>query len=167
MTTDGDSFRRHSQDRERNRRRSQDRERNTGAVTQAPRPAIPCVGAIVFDPDGRLLLVQRGHEPSAGLWSLPGGRVEPGETDEQAVIREVAEETGLTVRPGRLAGAVRRPGPGGVVFDIRDYQADVTGGAIAAGDDAADVRWAAPADLATLSLIDGLLDALTDWGVLP
>lgn len=126
---------------------------------------VPCVGAIVFDPEGRLLLVRRGHEPSAGLWSLPGGRVEPGETDEQAVIREVAEETGLAVRPGRLAGTVRRPGPGGIVFDIRDYRADVTGGTMAAGDDAAGVRWAGPSDLAALPLTDGLLDALTEWGV--
>jgi 8-oxo-dGTP diphosphatase len=108
----------------------------------------------------------RGHEPGAGLWSLPGGRVEPGETDEQAVVREVAEETGLAVRPGRLAGTVRRAGPGGVVFDIRDYHADVTGGAITAGDDAAEVRWTDPAGLATLPLTKGLLEALIEWGVL-
>ncbi len=71
---------------------------------------IPCVGAIVRDEAGRLLLIQRGHDPGAGLWSLPGGRIEPGETDEQALVREMREETGLTVRPGPLAGAVSRPG---------------------------------------------------------
>ena len=39
---------------------------------------IPCVGAVIKDRDGRLLLIKRGHEPGAGLWSLPGGRIEPG-----------------------------------------------------------------------------------------
>ena len=74
----------------------------------APADIVPCVGAIITDAAGRLLLIKRGHEPGKGLWSIPGGRVEPGETDEQAVIREVREETGLAVQPGRLVGAVRR-----------------------------------------------------------
>jgi ADP-ribose pyrophosphatase YjhB (NUDIX family) len=132
----------------------------------APAPVIPCVGAIITDPAGRLLLVKRGHEPGKGLWSIPGGRVEPGETDEQAVIREVREETGLAVRPGRLVGAVRRAAPGGAVLDIRDYAAAVTGGTLAAGDDADDIRWAGRAELAGLPLTDGLADALAAWGVL-
>jgi 8-oxo-dGTP diphosphatase len=127
---------------------------------------VPCVGAIITDSAGRLLLIKRGHEPGKGLWSIPGGRVEPGETDEQAVIREAQEETGLVVRPGRLVGAVRRMAPGGVVLDIRDYAATVTGGALTAGDDADDARWAGPAELAGLPLTDGLAEALTDWGVL-
>jgi 8-oxo-dGTP diphosphatase len=127
---------------------------------------IPCVGAIIRDTGGRLLLIKRGHEPGKGLWSLPGGKVEPGESDDQAVVREVREETGLTVATGRLAGAVRRPAPGGAVFDIRDYEAAVTGGVLAAGDDADEARWVAQADLAGLALTDGLVDALTGWGVL-
>jgi ADP-ribose pyrophosphatase YjhB (NUDIX family) len=138
-------------------------------VTAQPLPPaglVPCVGAIITDDAGRLLLIRRGHEPGRGLWSLPGGRVEPGETDEQAVIREVGEETGLSVRPGRLVGAVRRAAPGGMVFDIRDYAATVTGGELAAGDDADDARWAAPAELAGLPLTDGLAAALTEWGAL-
>jgi 8-oxo-dGTP diphosphatase len=132
----------------------------------APADVVPCVGAIITDSAGRLLLIKRGHEPGKGLWSIPGGRVEPGETDEQAVIREAQEETGLVVRPGRLVGAVRRMAPGGVVLDIRDYAATVTGGALTAGDDADDARWAGPAELAGLPLTDGLAEALTDWGVL-
>ena|SRR5579875_2380744 len=127
---------------------------------------IPCVGAIVKDDAGRLLLIRRGHEPDAGLWSVPGGRVEPGETDEQALVREMREETGLAVVPGRLLGAVQRPGPGGTVIDIRDYAVVVTGGTLAAGDDAADVRWAGPADLASLPLTGGLAETLRSWGVL-
>jgi len=132
----------------------------------APADAIPCVGAIITDAAGRLLLIKRGHEPGKGQWSIPGGRVEPGETDEQAVIREVREETGLAVRPGRLIGAARHAAPGEVVLDIRDYAATVTGGALAAGDDADDARWADRAALAGLPLTDGLAEALTDWGVL-
>ena len=132
----------------------------------APADVVPCVGAIIIDRAGRLLLIKRGHEPGKGLWSIPGGRVEPGETDEQAVIREVREETGLVVQPGRLIGAVRRAAPGGAVLDIRDYAATVSGGTLAAGDDADDARWADRAELAGLPLTDGLAETLTDWGVL-
>lgn len=129
---------------------------------------IPCVGAVIKDADGRLLLVRRGHEPGKGLWSLPGGRVEDGESDAEALVREVAEETGLAVTPGRLAGSVRRPGAvPGTTYDIRDYAAEVTGGTLAPGDDADDARWAAPADLVTLPLTDGLLETLRSWGVGP
>jgi ADP-ribose pyrophosphatase YjhB (NUDIX family) len=124
------------------------------------------VGAIVTDGTGRLLLVKRGHEPEAGRWSLPGGRVKPGESDPQAVAREVREETGLRVEPGRLVGAVERPAPGGAVFDIYDYAASVSGGVIAAGDDAADVRWIDPADIDQLTLTSGLAQILATWGVL-
>ena len=127
---------------------------------------IPCVGAIVADGQGRLLMIKRGHEPGAGLWSIPGGRIEPGETDAEAVVREMIEETGLTVEVGRLIGRVQRPGLDGTVIDIRDYAATVTGGTLRAGDDAADARWVAPGDLESLDITEGLIDALTDWGVL-
>jgi 8-oxo-dGTP diphosphatase len=127
---------------------------------------VPCVGAVIRDGAGRLLLIKRGHDPGAGLWSLPGGRIEPGETDAQALVREMREETGLTVVPGRLLGAVERPGPAGSIIDIRDYAATVTGGTLSPGDDAADARWAGPADLAALPLTDGLAEALSSWGVL-
>ena len=127
---------------------------------------IPCVGAIVRDGAGRLLLVQRGHDPEAGRWSLPGGRIEPGETDAEALAREMREETGLIVTPGPLVSAVERPGAGGTVLDIRDYEATVTGGQLAAGDDAAAARWVAPADVTALPLTTGLAGALRAWGVL-
>ena len=127
---------------------------------------IPCVGAIVTDGQGRLLMIKRGHEPGAGLWSIPGGRIEPGETDAEAVVREMIEETGLTVEVGRLIGRVRRPGLSGAVIDIRDYAATVTGGTLRAGDDAADARWVAPGELESLDITEGLIDAFTDWGVL-
>jgi 8-oxo-dGTP diphosphatase len=132
---------------------------------------VPCVGAVIKDPAGRLLLILRGHEPGRGLWSVPGGRIEPGETDEQAVVREVREETGLTVTCGPLLGSVQRPGGAGAVFDIRDYLAFVTGGEIAAGDDAADARWVTPAEANAMDaageITGGLLAELRSWGALP
>ncbi|GLW62290.1 NUDIX hydrolase [Actinomadura rubrobrunea] len=127
---------------------------------------VRCVGGIVRDQEGRLLLVRRARPPSAGRWSLPGGRVEPGETDVAAVVRELREETGLRVAVGPLVGSVERPGPDGVVYEIADYLATPVGGRLAAGDDAADVRWAAPEELLRLPTSPGLLEALTGWGVL-
>ena len=122
---------------------------------------------MVFDHAGRLLLVRRAHEPGRGRWSVPGGRVEPGETDHQAVIREVAEETGLAVEITRLLGEVQRPTPQGAVLDIHDYRCRVTGGTLRAGDDAGDARWCDAKTLASLPLVTGLREALTHWRCLP
>ena len=127
---------------------------------------IPCVGAVVTDGQGRLLMIKRGHEPGAGLWSIPGGRIEPGETDTEALVREMLEETGLVVEVGPLVGSVQRPGLDGTVIDIRDYAATVTGGALRPGDDAADARWVNVKDLGSLAITEGLIEALTSWGVL-
>ena len=127
---------------------------------------IPCVGAVIKDDRGRLLLIKRGHAPGAGLWSLPGGRIEPGETDAEALVREMREETGLEVQAGRLLGSVRRPADHGDVLDIRDYAAAITGGTLCPGDDAADARWVDAAELGSLPTTEGLTDALTSWGVL-
>jgi len=127
---------------------------------------IPCVGAIIKDPGGRLLLIKRGHAPQAGRWSLPGGRVEPGESDQQAVIREIREETGLEVECDQLVGSVKRLLPPDAVLEISDYAATVTGGTLVAGDDAAEVRWVSPAEMERLPLTSGLAETLAGWGVL-
>jgi 8-oxo-dGTP diphosphatase len=123
---------------------------------------VRCVGALTYDAAGRLLLIQRGHDPGRGLWSVPGGRVEPGEDDAAALVREMAEETGLLVRPGELVGRVRRGH-----FDIGDYRCTVLGGELRAGDDAADARWCDAAELAALPLVDQLADTLAAWDALP
>ena len=128
-------------------------------------PELAAVGAIAVR-DGRLLLVKRGRPPAVGRWSVPGGRVEPGESEPDAVVREVAEETGLTVRVGALAGEVVRAGPGDVTYRIHDYFVDVTGGTERAGDDAADLAWVAFAHLADYPLTEGLLEVLQSWRVL-
>jgi len=131
------------------------------------RPRVPCAGAVVRDTAGRLLLIRRGHEPSRGLWSLPGGRVEPGETLEQAVVREVHEETGLEVRVGAPVGSVLIPA-GAVVYDVTDFactpvddRAEAT-----AGDDADDVRWVDGAAFDDLPCTPRLVETLREWGVL-
>ncbi len=134
--------------------------------SEVQRP-IPCVGAIVHDGLGRLLLVRRANPPAAGSWTIPGGRVEPGESDEVAVTREVAEETGLVVEPLHFVGSVERPAPGGGVYLIRDLACRLRAGTLRAGDDASDAGWFSAADLAGLPLVPGLVDALGRWGVLP
>lgn len=128
---------------------------------------VDCVGALVYDDRHRLLLVQRGHAPDAGRWSLPGGRVEPGETDGEAVTREVAEETGLDVHVGNLVGAVERDAPDGSVYLIRDYAAEKVGGVLEAGDDAADARFVNRGELERLPTSTLLTDTLAQWNAFP
>ncbi len=128
---------------------------------------MPCVGAVIHDDDHRLLLVRRANPPAVGRWSIPGGRVEADESDAEAVRREVLEETGLVVAVGIWVGTVEIPGPDGVVYDIRDYACAPVAGELVAGDDASDARWVSRAELLTLDTVDGLIDTLSGWGVLP
>jgi mutator protein MutT len=134
----------------------------------AARPVVPCVGALVHDAHGRLLLIQRGHEPHRGLWSLPGGRIEPGETAEQAIVREVQEETGLAVLAGAVVGRIRIDSAA-AIYDVLDLACVLTTAdqVPVAGDDAADVQFADAAALARLECTPGLLETLREWAVLP
>ncbi len=127
---------------------------------------IPCVGAVVFDEAGRLLLVKRANPPAKGMWSLPGGRLEVGETAEQGVVREVLEETGLVVRVEREVGTVERKAPSGDTYVIRDFLCVGAGEPVAA-DDAADARFVTPVELLELPTSEGLVEALTGWNLLP
>ena len=121
----------------------------------------------MHDPARRLLLIRRGQPPSAGAWSVPGGRCLPGESPATACVREVAEETGLQVEVIRFAGRVERAAPDGAVYVIDDFACRATGGELAAGDDAIDARWVTLEELADLELAPGLYAALEDWGLLP
>ena len=98
----------------------------------AARPEV-CVGAVVVD-DARLLLVQRGRGPGVGWWSVPGGRVEPGESLARAVERELHEETGLVGSCGAFLGWVERIDDDHH-FVILDFTVAVTGGELRAADD--------------------------------
>lgn len=121
---------------------------------------ICAVAGIVFDPEGRVLLVQRAKEPGLGLWTVPGGRLEGQETLAQGVAREVREETGLAVEVGPLACVVERMGDD-FHFVILDYLARVIGGTLVAGSDASAARFVDDAELAALRTTDGLVDVLT------
>lgn len=125
---------------------------------------VPAVGAVITNDDDQILLIQRAHEPGRGLWSLPGGRVEPGESAEIAIIREVAEETGLNVRVVGEVGSVDITALPDLVFEVRDFRCSVIGGVMRAGDDAADIRWVNQDELAAMETSIGLVEHLHEWG---
>lgn len=92
--------------------------------------------------------------------------MEPGESDEDALRRELIEEAGLVVRVGQLVGSVLRAAPGGRAFEIFDYECTVEGGELRPGDDASDARFVTLDEYLTLPVVDGLTPTLTSWGVL-
>lgn len=124
------------------------------------------VGAIVRRA-GRLLLVRRGRPPAAGEWSVPGGRVEPGEMLAEAVVRELAEETGLDGVCGPFVGWVERIDHDShfVILDFEVMVADDR--APRAGGDAAEARWWRLEEVAELPLVEGLAEFLYDHDMLP
>ena len=128
------------------------------------RPEI-CVGIIAVDAD-RLLLIRRGHGPAAGEWSVPGGRVEGGETLAEAVVRELAEETGLEGVCDQLVGWVERIGEDHH-YVILDFAVTLLAGSDpVAGDDATEARWVPLGDVAELRLVDGLAEFLHEHGII-
>ena len=131
----------------------------------APSPQV-VVGGIVIH-DECLLMIKRAQDPSKGLWTIPGGRVEPGEYLADAVRREVKEETGITVDVGELLGVLE------VIHDswhyvIHDHLATVSGDPLlAAADDALEARWVPLGEVAKLECTPRFVETLSGWGVLP
>lgn len=128
------------------------------------RPQV-CVGAVAVDED-RLLLIRRGHAPGAGEWSVPGGRVEFGETLAEAVVRELLEETGLEGVCGELVGWVERVDAEfhHVILDFHTVVLDPE--PVVAGGDAREARWVPLHEVAELALVEGLAEFLADNGVI-
>lgn len=136
----------------------------SGAARQYP---VLGVGGVIIR-EGRALLIRRGKSPLEGRWSIPGGRVEWGETIEQALLRELREETGLEARvlelveivepvfdeapEGSLPTAAPEGEPPQFHFVILDYYCEAPAGAAHAGGDAAAVAWAGEEELARFDL---------------
>ena len=109
-----------------------------------PETPLMGVGAVIVE-HGRVLLVRRGTEPMLGKWTLPGGMLEVGESLMEGVVREVSEETGLTVEPMELVELLDRIHRDGervrYHYVIADYLCRVVGGEARAASDADAVRW--------------------------
>jgi len=124
------------------------------ADTPSPKPVIG-VAAVIWNDRQEVLLIRRTKEPRKGQWSLPGGKVEFGENLEDAVRREVREETGLEIALLGLAGVAEtvldaRAGAADLHFVLIDYSARLVSGEAKAASDAADATWF------TRSAIEGL-----------
>jgi 8-oxo-dGTP diphosphatase len=125
-----------------------------------------CVGAVVVE-DGRLLLIRRGHGPGQGEWSVPGGRVEAGELMAEAVVRELAEETGLEGVCGEMIGWVERLGEDHH-FVILDFAVTLLNPEAepVAGDDAQEAAWVPLHEVAEIQLVEGLAEFLHDNAII-
>jgi len=133
-------------------------------------PSVPrvAVGALVVE-SGKLLMICRAKAPSAGVWAIPGGGVEIGETLQEAAEREIFEETGLKIKAGEPFFAfeiIEKDEEGKVRFHyvIVDLTAEVIGGELCPGDDAMDVRWVSSRDMAGMPVSDKTLELIsTKW----
>lgn len=126
---------------------------------QYPQAPLLGVGAVVFRGD-EVLLIERGKEPLKGWWTLPGGLVEAGERLENAVRREVMEETGLRVIPRKVAAVFERIMPddeGRTEFHyvIVDYLCDYVSGSLRAASDVANAEWVRVDSLSTKKIAPG------------
>lgn len=123
------------------------------------------VGVVIRDGSGRILMIRRRNAPGVGTWSVPGGRVEPGETLNEAAAREVLEETGLTVSIGRELWTVPVDGAAGVTYEVHDFLGHVISGDLAAGDDAAEARWFSIAEMERVDPSDDLVGHIRRAGL--
>lgn len=134
-------------------------DRVTGPRRYPARPFLAVSAAILRD--GRVLAVRRARDPFAGVFSLPGGVVEPGETLAEAVRREAREETGLAIEPLAPAGhreVIVRDSTGRIErhFVIMTFAARCTGGELKLNEELSEARWVTPAELAAMPTTEGL-----------
>jgi 8-oxo-dGTP diphosphatase len=125
------------------------------------KPAIG-VGAVVFDPEGRVLLIRRGKPPKMGLWSVPGGCLEPGETLVACCRREVLEETGIEIEPGPIVAVADRAAEG-FHYVIIDFAAVPACSGVpdpVPATDVSDARWVDQTELDAYPLVEGLQAAI-------
>ena len=139
------------------------------AVVESSRryPARPLlgVGALIFNAENAILLIERGQEPLKGYWTLPGGLVEPGERLEAAVRREILEETGLQVIPVSVVEIFQRimldpDGRCEYHYVVIDYLCQATGGELRAASDVAAAGWVKPEDFPRYKLSPGTLPVI-------
>jgi ADP-ribose pyrophosphatase YjhB (NUDIX family) len=135
--------------------------------TYPKRPYL-AISAAIFR-DGRVLIVRRARPPAHGLYTLPGGGVELGETLEEAVVREVREETALDVEPIALAGyrqAIVHDGVGQVErhFVILPFAARWIAGEVLLNEELAEAHWLDPAEISGLTTTEGLAQIVAAAG---
>jgi ADP-ribose pyrophosphatase YjhB (NUDIX family) len=123
------------------------------------------VGGVVLI-GGRVVLIRRGKEPLRGRWVIPGGTVELGETLQEALVREMREETGLVVRPREIVlvfDRIQREGPEVEYhYVIIDYACDYVSGELRAGSDADEVALVAPDEIGRYDLPAQALELVLD-----
>lgn len=128
------------------------------------RPYVGVGGVVLIE--GRVVLIRRGKEPLRGRWVIPGGTVELGETLEDALVREMQEETGILVRPREVVlvfDRIQREGPSVEYhYVIIDYACDYVSGGLRAGSDADEVALVAPDELGRYDLPPQALDLVLD-----
>ena len=136
------------------------REGRRGSDEDGKRSPVIAVGAVVVDRGGRVLLVRRARPPSAGAWTLPGGRVERGESLGEAVVRELREEAAVSVevKAPLCVVVLEREG---YAYEIHEHLVVPAGDARPeAGDDAAEARWVTRDDLASLGVLPDAVEVI-------
>ena len=135
-------------------------------------PLVPRVGvgAITIH-EGRILLVKRGIEPSRGLWAIPGGTLNLGETLQECAAREILEETGITIKVGNCVYVFdffEHDENGKIKFHfvVVDFAGQYLSGEPKGADDAEEARWLKPVELSKLPVAKNTLKALKEVGFL-
>ena len=129
-----------------------------------PKRPVLGVGALIFRGDS-ILMAQRGKQPLMGWWSLPGGAVETGERLEEAIRREVLEETGLDIRPAEVIEIFERimlddSGAPEYHYVLIDYLCEILSGTEQPGDDVCKVEWVREAELGNYQITQGTVDVI-------